>query len=147
MAPSWILSCVKPRTVTWWPVPGTHLRPGTWLSSHAPFFLQQSLATSISLVLSTGFQLWFPIEFLFYWWVLSNADSLKSLVLIYCELLCSKSHTVSQSEVRMKLLWQSLSKLLFGWPIYHHNIIPLTWPLLPPIDSEHGPQSSVTPGL
>ena len=33
-------SCVKPRTLTWWPVPGTSPRPGTWPSSCASFFLQ-----------------------------------------------------------------------------------------------------------
>ena len=37
MAHSWILSCVKPRTLTWHPIPGTCQRPGTWLSSHSLF--------------------------------------------------------------------------------------------------------------
>ena len=41
MARSWIISCAKPRILTWWPVPGTHPRPGTWPSSCVPFFLQQ----------------------------------------------------------------------------------------------------------
>lgn len=34
---SWILSLVKPVALTWPPIPGTHLRPETWLASHAPF--------------------------------------------------------------------------------------------------------------
>ena len=35
-------SYVKPRTLTWWPVPGMSPRPGTWPSSCTSFFLQHS---------------------------------------------------------------------------------------------------------
>ena len=37
MAQSWVISCTKPRTLKWWPVLGTHLKPGPWSSSHAAF--------------------------------------------------------------------------------------------------------------
>ena len=36
MAHSWIPTYSKPSTFTWWPIPGTHLRPGAWPSFQAP---------------------------------------------------------------------------------------------------------------
>lgn len=37
----WILSWWKPRNLTWWPVPGPRLRPGTWPSSLCSILRQQ----------------------------------------------------------------------------------------------------------
>ena len=37
MTRSWILSCSKPRPLSWQPISGTYPRPVTWSSSHAPF--------------------------------------------------------------------------------------------------------------
>ena len=33
---SWNLSCMKPRMLTWWPLPGTPWRPELWPSFHFP---------------------------------------------------------------------------------------------------------------
>ena len=38
---SWMLPCRKLRTLTWWPIPGTHQRSGAWLSNHTFIFLHQ----------------------------------------------------------------------------------------------------------
>ena len=38
---SWILPCRKLRTLTWWPIPGTHQRSGVWPSNHTFIFLHQ----------------------------------------------------------------------------------------------------------
>lgn len=52
IAPSWILSCAKPRTLTWQPVPGTLTCPWdvTWLSSLAP------LSYNAGTVISVGYK-------------------------------------------------------------------------------------------
>lgn len=44
---SWILSCAKPRALSWQPILGTHLRLDTGPSCGDSFFLPKSLATSM----------------------------------------------------------------------------------------------------